>query len=202
MPKPRTALAFILLLPLAAAAAPRLKDTPDEGLCFPTAVGTRWIYDGPRGEFEETITEAKADETGTVITVVRTKAGKEEWQSTFRVSRAGLEMLASGGVTYEKPLPFLKSWAKPGDEWDYTYTRAPTSFHNHLKVVGPERVEVAAGKFETVRLDDSESNSLAGGPNRNGPSIESSCWYSPRVGLVKQVWQGQETTLKSFSLGK
>ena len=52
-------------------------------------------------------------------------------------------MLASGGFTYEKPLTFLRSGAKPGDEWDYTYTRAPTSFHNHLKVVGPERVEVA-----------------------------------------------------------
>jgi hypothetical protein len=202
MPKPPAALAAILLLPLSALSAPRPKDLPEEGLCFPTAVGTKWVYEGPNGEFEEAITEAKADGKATVIKVVRTKAGKEEWQSTFRVSPAGFDMLASGGVTYEQPLPFLKTAAKPGEEWEYTYTRPPTAFHCRLKFFGPEKVAVPAGKFDAVRLDTAETNSLVGAANRNGPPIESSCWYAPGVGLIRQVWQGQETTLKSFSPGK
>jgi hypothetical protein len=200
----RSTASLLIIVVTAAPAwpAPRPKDTPDEGLCFPTAVGTRWVYDGPQGEFEEAITEAKADEKGTVITVVRTKAGKEEWQSTFRVSRAGLDMLASGGVTYDQPLPFLKAGAKPGDEWEYTYSRQPTAFRDHLKVVGPEPVEVPAGKFKAVRVDQSETNSLVGAANQNTLPIECSCWYAPGIGLVKQVWQGQEMTLKSFTRGK
>jgi hypothetical protein len=202
MPNPTPALAAVLLLPLTASPAPRLKDTSGERLCFPTAVGTTWVYEGPNGEFEEAITEAKADGAGTVVTVVRTKAGQEEWQSTFRVTRAGFDMLASGGVTYDRPLPFLKAGAKAGDEWEYTYTRPPTTFRNRLKVVGPDRVEVPAGKFDAVRVDQSETNSLVGVANPNGPSIESACWYAPGVGLVRQVWQGQETTLMSFTPGK
>src|SRR5690349_4806595 len=117
MPGPRAVLAAVLLLPIPAVAAPRPKEKPDEGLCFPTAVGTKWVYEGPTGEFEEAITESKPDGKGTVITVIRTKGGKEEWQSTFRVSRAGLDMLACGGVTYGQPLPHFRSGAKPGDEW-------------------------------------------------------------------------------------
>jgi hypothetical protein len=202
MPSPATAVAAVLLLPLTALSAPRLKDTPGEGPCFPTAVGTTWVYDGPNGEFEEAVTEAKADGTGTVVTVVRTKAGREEWQSTFRVTRAGFDMLASGGVTYEHPLPFLKAGAKAGDAWEYAYTSFPTAFRNHLKVVGPEKVEVPAGKFDAVRLDQSETNGLVGAANPNGPAIECACWYAPGVGLVRQVWQGQETTLKNFHPAK
>lgn len=202
MPKLLVPVAIFLLLPLSAVAAPRPKDLPDEGLCFPITVGTKWAYEGPNGEYEEAITEAKTDGKGTVITIVRTKGGKEEWQSTFRVTRAGFDMLASGGVTYDQPLPFLKTGAKPGDEWDYTYTRPPTAFHCRLKVAGPEKVEVPAGKFDTVRLDEAESNSVIGAANQNAPPLESSCWYAPGVGLVKQVWQGQETTLKSFSSAK
>jgi hypothetical protein len=202
MSKPPAALAAILLLPLAAIAASRPKDSPDEGLYFPTAVGTKWVYEGPNGEYEEAITDAKADGKGTVVTVVRTKGGKEEWRSTFRVTRAGFDMLASGGVTYEQPLPFLKAGAKAGDEWEYTYARPPTAFHCRLKVVGPEKVEVPAGKFDAVRVDAAESNSLVGAANPNGPAFESSCWYAPGVGLVRQVWRGQETTLKAFTPGK
>jgi hypothetical protein len=195
-------LLIVLLTAAPAWLAPRPRDTPDDGLCLPTAVGTTWVYEGPSGEYEETITESKADEHGTVITVVRTKAGIEEWQSTFRVSRAGLDMLASGGVTYEQPLPFLKAGAKAGDEWEYTYTRHPTAFRNHLKVVGPESVEVPAGKFKAVRVDQSATSSPFGVANPNTLPIESSCWYAPGVGMVREVWQAQETTLKSFSRGK
>jgi hypothetical protein len=118
------------------------------------------------------------------------------------VSKSGFDMLASGGVTYEQPLPFLKTGAKPGEEWEYTYTRTPTAFHCRLKLVGTERVEVPAGKFNAWRVDQAESNSLVGGPNQNGPSIKGSCWYAPGVGMVKQVWQCQQTTLKRFSPGK
>jgi hypothetical protein len=202
MLKPLATLATALLLPLTASPAPRPKDAPDEGLCFPTAVGTKWVYEGPNGEFEEAVTESKADGKATVITVVRTKAGKEEWQSTFRVSRAGLDMLASGGVTYEQPLPFLKTGAKAGEEWEYTYTRPPTAFRCHLKVIGPERAEVPASKFNAVRLDMSETNSLAGAVNQIGQPIKSSCWYAPGVGLVMQEWNGLATTLKSFHPAK
>jgi hypothetical protein len=202
MSKPPVPLALVLLLPLSAVAAPRPKDLPDEGLWFPVTVGTRWVYEGPNGEYEEAITDAKGDGKGTVVTVVRTKGGKEEWQSTFRVTRAGFDMLASGGVTYDRPCPFLKTGAKPGEEWEYAYTRPPTAFHSRLKVVGPEKVEVPAGKFDAVRVDAAESNSRVGAANQNGPAIESSCWYAPGVGLVRQVWRGQVTTLKALHPAK
>src|SRR4051794_14272872 len=107
MPKAPAALAAVLF-PLWAVSAPRLKDAPDEGLYFPTAVGTKWVYASQAGDYEEAITESRADGPATVVTVVRARAGKEEWRTTFRVSRAGLDMLASGGVTYEQPLSHLR----------------------------------------------------------------------------------------------
>jgi hypothetical protein len=202
MPRPVPLCLALALFPAPAESAPRPKAGPDEGLCFPTAVGTKWVYDGPDGEFEESITEAKADASGTKIPLVRTTAARDEWNSTFRVSTAGFDMLASGGVTYDGPLPFYKTGAKAGDGWEYTYNRQRTAFRAAVKVVGRESIEVPAGKFDAVRVDESESNSIVGAGNRNGPATESSCWYAPGVGLVRQVWQGQETRLKAFIRGE
>jgi hypothetical protein len=202
MLKPLATLATALLLPLTASPAPRSKDKPDEGLDFPATVGTRWVYEAKGGEHEEAITETKADGTATVLTVVQTRGETEVGRSTYRLSRAGLDLLGSGGVTYEKPLPQVRTGAKPGEGWEYTYIRGRTTFRSQLKVVGPERVDVPAGKFDAVRVDGTETYEQGGVAAGGAAPTLSSRWYAPGVGLVKRVWRGEEMTLKSFHPAK
>jgi hypothetical protein len=191
----RATLGAVLLVPLWAVAAPRPKDPPDAGFYLPTAVGTQWVYENRSGQFEEAITEVKADGKATLVTVVRTQAGKETWRSTFRVWPDGLDLVASGGVTYESPSPWVRAGAKPGDEWEYTYSREGNTFHARVKVVGRESVEVPAAKFEAIRVESAQTS--------NGkPLFTRTDWYVPGVGLVKRVESDQETTLKSFERGK
>ena len=193
-------LLVLALAPVIAPAAPRLKDAADEGLFFPIAVGSRWVFVGPQGEFEEAVTEAKPDGPATVLTVVRTEAGKETWRSTFRVSRGGVELIASGGVTYEKPSPWLRTGLEPGAEWEYRYSRQETRFHVRVKFAGLESVEVPAGKFEAMRLEGAETTHPQG--LGNGQANLSTTWYARGVGPVKRAWHGEATTLKSFTRGK
>jgi hypothetical protein len=201
MTKSPAILAAVLLVPLCALSAPRPKDAADEALYFPTTVGSRWVYESPDGQYEERIDESKSEDKATVVTVVRTQGGEENWRSTVRVSPEGLLLIASGGVTYHESSPWLRTGLKPGAEWEYTYIRQTTAFHNHIKFVGFESVEVPAGKFEAVRLDGAETVGV-GMANGNGPPTPGTEWYARGVGLVKRVRMGQGTTLKSFTPGK
>ena len=199
MHKPLAALAAVLV-PLAGISAPR-KDARGEALYFPTAVGTRWIYQTKGVEYEEALTEVQPDGAATVVTVVRTRDGKEVSKSRHRVSPDALEMLAAGGVTYEKPLPYLRARARPGDEWEYEFDRGGLTFRQHLKLVGPETVETPAGKFTALRADGVQ-RVLREGKAVADMSTESKSWYAPGVGLVKRVMGGQETTLQKFAPAK
>jgi len=191
----RKTLGIVLLTPLLVVAAPRPKDPPDAGFYLPTAVGTTWIYESASGQFEEAVTEVTADGKATNVTVVRTQAGKETWQSTFRVSPGGLDLLASGGTTYEKPSPWMRAGAKPGDAWAYSYSREGNTFDVRARFVGRENVEVPAGKFEAVRVESIQTLNFR-------PSFTRTDWYVPGVGLVKRVESDREITLKSFVRGK
>jgi hypothetical protein len=181
--------------------APRPRGATDEAFFCATAAGTKWTYESPGGEYEEAVTEAKPDGKATVLTVVRTQGGKETWRSTIRVSPEGLLLLASGGVTYDKPSPWLRTGLKPGAEWETTYSRQTAEFHNHIKFVGFETVEVGAGKFEAMRMDGAETI-RPNGAVYGGKPVLGTDWWAPGVGLVKRVRAGQETTLKSFIRGK
>jgi hypothetical protein len=196
--------ASLLIIVLAATAwpAPRPKGADDEAFFCATVVGTKWVYLDPEGEYAEAITEAKPDGKATILTVVRTKDDKETWRSTLRVSSDGLTLIASGGITYEKPSPWLRSGLKPGEEWEYTYRRGDTEFHNRVKFVGFESVEVGAGKFQAMRLDVAETIDPRGGGGGGGRPNLGTDWWAPGIGLVKRVRTGQETTLKSFTRGK
>jgi hypothetical protein len=201
MTKPILAFVAVVLWAVPALPAPRLKPGPDDTPCFPTAVGTRWVYTGTGGEYEEAITEAEADGAATVITVVRTQEGKEIWRTTYRVSADRLEKLASGGVTYDKPL--LKFWpgAKAGEAWEYTYVRDGNSFRHGHKMVGPEAVESPVGKVTAFRVEETQWTRGVGAAGPNPPTAGTE-WYAAGVGLVKKEHAGRETTLKKFTPGK
>jgi len=200
MPKPLATLAAALLVPLAGISAPR-KDAPEEALYFPTAAGTKWVYQTKDAEYEEVITESQPDGAATVVTMVRTRDGKEVSKTKLRVSRDRLDMRAAGAITYQKPFPYLRARARPGDEWEYDFDRGGLTFHQHLKLVGTETVETPAGTFTALRADGVQ-RVLKAGKAVADMSTESKSWYAPGVGLVKRVTGGQETTLKKFVPGK
>ena len=182
-------------------AAPRLKDTGDDKLYFPTAVGTRWVYDTGGGQYEEEITESKREGRATIVTVIRTECGDESWRTVYRVSGDGLEVTASGGVTYEKPLPLIRARRKPGEDWNYTYSRGEGLFsRNHSVCVGNESVEVRAGKFLALRLDSTDSLSIDGNAPYKG--LPTSKWFAVGVGLVKSENRDGSVTLKSITPAK
>jgi hypothetical protein len=191
---------FLLLLPCAYP-APR-RPSAGEGLCFPTTVGAKWVYETKDGPYEEEVTDAKPDgKDATLVTVVRTVGGKETWRGTYRVSPDGLDVVASGGVTHPKPLPLLRARAKPGEEWDYTYALHGNAVHQRLKLAGSEPAEVAAGKFDARRLDVVTAV-RPNGAAREALPLSSTEWYAPGVGLVKRVSPDEVVTLKTFTPGK
>ena len=65
-----------------------------------------------------------------------------------------------------------------------------------MKVVGVEDIEVPAGKFSAVRVEDEYS--FRGGEEKSRETY----WFAPNVGVVKADYGHTKVILKSFVPGK
>jgi hypothetical protein len=195
-------LAALLFAPLAASAAPGVKEKAAP-LYYPTRVGDSRLYElrtgGETSAHRDIVTAVEAKDGVHRVTLSRVTEGEPEVMGLVEVSAKGVYRLRSGGVTFKSPLPVVKLPVKPGETWDNRAdSDAGAAALKKFTLVGEEEVEVPAGKFKAVRLD-SET-----GPGAD--TVRTSSWYAPRVGLVKMktVRDGTETlqVLKSFTPGK
>lgn len=145
----------------------------------------------------------KAEKTGATVrvTIERGSGGKPAVQDQTDVSAKGLSLVQFGDRAIEPPAPLLRLPAKAGDTWKWEAEKkegAPAQKTTY-KVIGEEEIEVPAGKFKAIRVEQTTET--------NGRTARYEEWYAPRVGLVKKVFHHLGTTkqvqeLKSLTIEK
>ena len=182
----------LAVLPAAIAAPvpkPAVKDEP----FWPTAVGTKWVYNFGGGEVTEEITKSEAIKDGTKLTVTRS-----EEQSLIEVTSKGVVLRSSSSFTVD--LQMLRFPIKAGDSWTFAYPKQKLlrADAGTMTVDGEEEVKVSAGVFKATKV-------LRAVTSVEGLPIEKprvyTYWFVRGVGLVKLEWSGNVQELKSFAVG-
>jgi hypothetical protein len=117
-------------------------------------------------------------------------------KTKMQVSEKGIALVCNEGNELDTPLKLLHLPAKVGDSWD---SKGPPPFTEYTsKIVGEETVEVPAGKFNAIGVD----NTISLGTEH----FQTMWWFAPGVGVLKMAGQGKDTdqvvVLKSFTPGK
>jgi hypothetical protein len=189
------------------AAAPVPKEK-DQSAYFPAKKGDRWVYehrpggrDAPRERVEVTIAVEEKNGAKLVSVGLEFPDGVVPLRA-LEVSDKGLFEVAhgAGGQSFPRDTPdcLLRLPARAGDEWD-GHTGPTTRREKARRSVGGfERVEVPAGTFEAVRVEEESTD--------RGQPTRATCWYARGAGLVKRVHKRGDlesvVALKSFTPGK
>jgi len=175
----------VSLIVAPATPAPRLKDK-EPRYFYPTRVGEKRVF--MIGDQERTIevTEVKEEEKSLVVITSGLDGQRIRTTETYRVSDKGLFRLAIGNQTFLEPLCMLKLPFEKDEQWKFD-NRPKFPDWGTFTSVGRERVEVPAGRFDTVRIE----------LDRNPPQ-RATYWYAEGIGLVKAVYaDGLSCVLKS-----
>ncbi|QEG29293.1 hypothetical protein GobsT_40880 [Gemmata obscuriglobus] len=176
-----------------ASAAPVPKHLMKEEPFWPTAVGTKWVYDVEGKEERYVISKVRDDPEGQLVSVDQVVGGKNVPYEEVLVSATRLTRVGWSGKECEKPELLLRAPVEKGDYWSPNYT----SSKPRREVVEVKGVEVQAGVFQAVRIECSFRGGMLGPP----PIYHE--WYARGVGLVKRVsGNGEVKVLKSFTPGK
>lgn len=197
------AVSALLLAGSITPAAPRPK--AGNALYFPTAVGDTAVYlitiEDLRMEGTYRVTAVQRTRDGFRVTVDRGSAGKPAALDQTDVSAEGLTLLQFGNRAIDPPTPVLRLPAKAGDTWEWAAPKADgvPARKTKFKVVGEEEVDVPAGKFKAIHVEQEVE--------ANGRTVRYEEWYAAEVGLVKKVFHHlgatkQVQVLKSFTAGK
>jgi hypothetical protein len=187
---------------VAAAPVPTHLMPKDPPLYHPVQKGTRWVYEGGLHEGTFVISAAEKDEKDktTVVTIAQVQpGGKEEPYQKLAVSRRGVLWLANPSPL-DTPVWLIKNPVKAGEAWDFqTSGPAVVEGKGTRRVVGVETVEVPAGKFTAVRVEEDFTGIFNGKPIDR---FRQTVWFAPGVGIVQSDFEGIKTVLKSFTPGK
>jgi len=186
----RAVIALTTLLLLGAAPVPKqlMKDEP----YWPTAVGTKWVYEQGGKESTQEITKVEARDGGTTRLTVRTKNGDD------------IIDVAPGGVTQRTVSTFtldtliVRFPIKAGDSWAFAYpVQAGLHCIGGKMTVGEEEdVKVPAGTFRATKVVCTVTE-VRGKPIDKPYTLTH--WYAKGVGLVRVEWDGGERVLKAFA---
>jgi DUF3108-like len=178
----------LVLLAAPAVSAPKLKDKEPQYL-HPTKVGARKVY--LDGDLEKTfvVTKSEARDGTVVVTLCEIVDGQEVEAQTIHVSEKGLFRASIGTNKLAQPQCLVKLPLTKGEEWTFDLGPAYTD-SGTLKFVGREQVEVPAGTFDAIRIEQTSRTGTA------------TFWFAENAGLVKSIYLGTERFLKSISTGK
>ena len=187
---------------VAAAPVPTHLMPKDPPLYHPVQKGTRWVYEGGLHEGTFVISAAEKDEKDktTVVTIARVQPdGKEEPYQKLAVSRRGV-LWTDNPSPLDTPVWLIKNPVKAGEAWAFqTSGAAVVEGKGTMQVVGVETVEVPAGKFTAVRVEENFTAIFNGKP---GDRYRQTFWFAPGVGIVQTNFEGFRSVLKSFTPGK
>ena len=160
---------------------------PASPLYFPTRIGTRRVYTAGGVEKVDVVTAVRA-QAGGAVTVTVADPARPDSARHVRVSRTALELLPNPDGSGSRDV--LRPAAASGEQW-LPWGEGGLVFRQ----AGFEQVTVPAGTFRALRVDTGY---------RSGPAFqaESSVWYAPGVGTVREVkGKAEVLALKSFEPG-
>jgi hypothetical protein len=193
-----TPLLLVLLLVGWSGGAPGPKTEP----YFPSKVGTRWILGvnggGLGDDAEETFVVVAVENSpkGKLVTVGVEREKVVVPQRKVLVSATEVTEVEFGGQTLDPPDCLLQRTDKETPSWDKEEKIGTGRLRTTRTCRGPEVVEVPAGKFTALRVDEERFVP-------RGKSEKMTCWYARDVGLVKMERDGEVVIyLKSFEAAK
>lgn len=187
---------FVLLIALSgcgdSASSSKVQDCP----YYPLQVGNKWVYQGPDHQrILQIVRHAEISDRLCAVVETREKNQLVSQEHVY-ADKDGLFVVALGGKTLTKPLPFLRLPATKGRSWKVNFKERGES---SLFLVGAEQVTVPYGTFDTVTL---RIDVLSGGVK----TLSNYYWFAKDVGIVKHVLRmGEKTTefeLIEFRRGK
>jgi hypothetical protein len=190
---------FTALLALSLAApVPKAKEVE---LYFPTKEGAKRVLERKFGttrvDITETVTAVESKDGRYTVSVDRVY-GRHTASTVYQVSGEGICRVELGGKGSEAT-PLLRLPAKAGDTWEVKWPNECPPARSTYTVGKVETVEVAAGKFNAVRVDCEIDFG-------NGQTQKSAEWFAPGIGVVKSESQlsGRPITqeLKEFTPAK
>lgn len=186
----RLVLPVVLVVTLAAHAAPVPKTIRASKEMLPLAAGNRWEYATPDHPTATTETREVLDvETKDGVTHVTQKMTNTT--QVYRVDATGVAVVKSGNSEYKNPRVILKPDMKEGDSWEWD-----AGGYTEVRTIGKaERITVPAGEFEAVPIQYRYV--------QNGRAFQNgTVWYAAGVGLVRIDYDGQTSqVLKAFTKG-
>ena len=181
-----------------AAPAPTHLFPRESPLFHPVQKGTRWVYEGGphTGTYVVSAVEKNEKDGSTVVTITQVREGGKEYpHEKLSVSRCGLLWLENSSP-FDTPVWLIKNPAKAGDMWNFETSGAGiVEGKGTMRVAGVETVEVPAGKFTAVRVEEKFAA-------KSGDRYCQTFWYAPGVGVVQRDFEGFKSVLKSFTPGK
>lgn len=178
---------LFLLLATSVAAQRRTAPAPDY---FPLRVGHSWTYRNDMGDAEYTVKVVSEEKqsNGTIMYLVEKHAGLviQLWYS----KPAGLVLMHRESyleqegmdVKHEPARQFLKNPLVAGTKWFWQGKNiSGQDVSESYEVVGPEVVQVAAGKFRAMKI----VSKVADGATPL--MMTKTYWYADGVGLVKAL---------------
>jgi hypothetical protein len=178
-------------------AAPALKDRPADLLYAPTRVGDTQVYEqrGRGRAVRSAHVVTGVEEKGGTFLVTIEREGRPGAWTELSVSGRGVVWRTRMAEKLDDPVPWLKLPAKPGGTW--SYESKPGNFKRTYTAGPEEEVEVPAGRFRAVRVDEEFA--------RGGERARHTFWHARRVGLVKAVLKTDDDewtqVLVSFAAG-
>ena len=171
-------------------------------LYFPTTVGTKWVYEGTGGPEVHEVTAVEVKDGRKIVSVtweLDLASGKTKAVDRFHVSSVGVFKLGVNEKVYDPPQCVLQLPHVPGQDWKWQPKGDDKDTWSYT-AAGVEEVEVPAGKFEAIRVEQVMTLGKY--------SLKTISWYAKGVGVVKREWETKPVaasgtvTLKSFTLGK
>src|SRR5438874_10355311 len=175
---------------------------------IPTAPGTTWRYNMTEEIGKGlNLPNVKADADGMIRLPVLYRLERSEDVDgkdllKFEMHRAGtitntdLLTIDEHGITcwarvnldgelvkFSPPQTMIAAPLKKGAGWDFDGQAGDMKVQQHYDVVGEEKIDVPAGKFQTFRIHGEQTT-----PNR----MTIDRWFAPGVGIVKDVTTMQD----------
>jgi hypothetical protein len=177
---------------------------PKEPLLFhPVQKGARWVYEQNGREYTCVITASEENAKTGMTTVTISQEGPNGTFTQLKkvaVGSSGVLWLENTAGPFDEPYWLLKSPVRERDEWTFR-TSGPgiANMKGTMRAAKVEEVEVPAGKFSAVRIEQ-EATFLTNGEPDGG--FCQTFWFAPGIGLVKWTCGDAESGLKSFVPGK
>jgi hypothetical protein len=159
---------------------------------FPLRVGDWWKYqsttaDGKQSEFTMKVLsdEKQPDATSWYLVEIQSTfkpihewyskpTGQVLWHREFYTSNESMK------VTFEPVRQYLKNPPTTGATWSWKGKgMLGVDIDESNQVIGPEAVEVPAGKFQAMKVETKV--------NQGGTLVTKTYWYANWVGLVKSM---------------